>query len=142
MKKSKRYSLWKIRSPTQQEVASVNKRILTCHFGGSPATTVIVHYAPVEGSEDSEKHYNILADIIKTIPCHNLLLVIRERNALIGTDDALFTFLEQTNSSGQVLLDIALETNMVIANKQFQKRKGKLRTFIADTSGLKLQITY
>ena len=101
-----------------------------------------MHYAPVEGSEDSEKHYYILADIIKTIPCHNLLLVIRERNALIGTDDALFTFLEQTNSSGQVLLDIALETNMVIANKQFQKRKGKLWTFIADTSGLKLQITY
>lgn len=101
-----------------------------------------MHYAPVEGSEDSEKHYNILADTIKTIPCHNLLLVIRECNALIGTDDALFTFLEQTNSSGQVLLDIALETNMVIANKQFQKRKGKLWTFIADTSGLKLQITY
>ena len=68
------------------------------------------------------------------------MLVIGECNALIGTDDALFTYLEQTNSNGQVLLDIALETNMVLANKQFQKRKGKLWTFIADTSGLKLQI--
>ena len=45
-------------------------------------------------------------------------------------------------AKGQVLLDIALETNMVIPNTQFQKRKGKLWTFIADTSGLKLRIDY
>ena len=35
-----------------------------------------------------------------------------------------------------------LKTNMVIANTQFQKRRGKLWTFIADTSGLKSQIGY
>ena len=96
----------------------------------------------MEGSEHSEKHYNILADTIKTIPDHNLLLVIGECNALIRTDDALFTYFEQTNSNGQVLLDIALEINMVIANTQFQKRKGKLWTFIADKSGLELRIDY
>lgn len=39
-----------------EEVATGNKRILTCHFGGNRATTVIVHYSPVEGSDDSEKH--------------------------------------------------------------------------------------
>ena len=41
-----------------EEVASVTKRILTCHFGGNPATTVIMHcaYAPLEGSDVSEKH--------------------------------------------------------------------------------------
>ena len=40
-----------------EEVATGNKRILTCHFGGNRATTVTVHYAPVEGSDDSEKHW-------------------------------------------------------------------------------------
>ena len=56
-----------------------------------------MHYAPVEGSDDSEQHYNILADTIKTMPGHNLLLVIGDCNALIGTDDALYTYLKQTN---------------------------------------------
>ena len=28
-----------------EEVLSVTKRILTCPFGGNPATTVIMHYA-------------------------------------------------------------------------------------------------
>ena len=106
MKKSKRCSLWRTRSPTQQKShwsfwrsSSINKRILTSHFGGNPVTTVIVHYAPVEGSDDSEQHYNILADTIKTMPGHNLLLVIGDCNALIGTDDALYTYLKQTNSN-------------------------------------------
>ena len=125
-----------------EEVATGNKRILTCHFGGNRATTVIVHYAPVEGSDDSGKHYNILADTTKAIPAHNLLLLIGDCNAHIGTDDAPITYYEQTNSNGQLLLDLALETNMIITNTQFQKRRVKLWKFIANTSGFKSQIDY
>ena len=96
-----------------------NKRILTYHFGGNRATPVIVHYAPVEGSDDSGKHYNILADTTKAIPAHNLLLLIGDCNAHIGTDETPITYYEQTNSNGQLLLDLALETNMIITNTQF-----------------------
>ena len=80
-------------------------------------------------------------DTIKAIPAHNLLLLIGDCNARIETDDALITYYEQTNSNGQLLPDLALETNMVI-NTQFQKRRVKLWKFIADTSGLKSQIDY
>ena len=127
---------------TFEEVSTGNKRILTYHFGGNRATTVIVHYAPVEGSDDSGKHYNILADTTKAIPAHNLLLLIGDCNAHIGTDDAPVTYYEQTNSNGQLLLHLVLETNMAITNTQFQKRRVKPWKFIADTSGLKSQIDY
>ena len=119
-----------------------NKRILTYHFGGNRATTVIVHYAPVEGSDDSGKHYNILADTTKAIPAHNLLLLIGDCNARIGTDDAPVTYFEPTNSNGQLLLHLVLETNMAITNTQFQKRRVKPWKFIADISGLKSEIDY
>ena len=36
---------------TFEEVSTGNKRILTYHFGGNRATTVIVHYAPVKRLE-------------------------------------------------------------------------------------------
>ena len=65
----------------------------------------------------------ILADTIKTIPAHNLLRVIGDCNAHIGTDDAPFTYHEQTNSNGQLLLDMALETNMVIVKVSEAERK-------------------
>ena len=81
-------------------------------------------------------------DAIKAIPAHNLLLLIGDCNAYIGTNDALITYYEQTNSNGQLLLDLALETNMVITNTQFQKRRVKLWKFIADTSGLESHIDY
>lgn len=123
-------------------MATGNKSILTCHFGGNRATTVIVHYAPVEGLDDSGRYYNILVDTIKAIPAHNLLLLIGDCNAHIGTDDAPITYFEQTNSNGQPLVDLALETNMVITNTQFQKRIVKLWKFITDTSDLKSQIDY
>ena len=38
-----------------EEVATGNKRILTCHWW-QPSYYCIVHYASVEGSHDSEKH--------------------------------------------------------------------------------------
>ena len=101
-----------------------------------------MHYAPVEGSDDSGKHYNILADTTKAILAHNLLLLIGDCNAHRGTDETPITYYEQTNSNGQLLLDLALETNMIITNTQFQKRRVKLWKFIANTSGFKSQIVY
>ena len=56
-------------------------------------------------------------DTIKAIPAHDLLLLIGDCNAHIETDDALITYYEQTNSNGQLLLDLVLETNMIIYDK-------------------------
>ena len=125
-----------------EDVSSYNQRILVSNFAGSPATTVIVHYAPVEGSDSAEEHYHNLADVINSVPKHNLLIVMGDFNAHIGTEDALFTYHETTNTNGQLMLDLAAETNLVITNTRFQKKRGKLWTYISDMSGTKTQIDY
>lgn len=124
------------------DVKSFNSRIMIAQFGGNPATTIIVHYAPVEGADDAEEHYSKLTDAIKTVPAHNMLLVVGDCNAHVGADDAPFSFHEQTNRNGKLLLELAQETNLDITNTRFQKKKGKLWTFLSDMSGTKSQIDF
>ena len=124
------------------DIEPITERILCVHFNGNPATTVIVHYAPVEGSEGAEDHYTTLANVINSVPKHNITLVLGDCNAHIGNNDAKFTFHESTNTNGKLLLDLVEESNMVITNTIFQKKHGKLWTYVSDMSGSKSQIDY
>ena len=109
---------------------------------GNPAATIIVHYAPVEVDEDAIDHYEQLSDITHTIPKHNVLLVISDCNAHLGPEDALYTFHDKTNDNGKLLLDYAIEVNLIIANTRFQKKRGKLFTFMSEMNNRKSQIDY
>ena len=124
------------------EIAPVNERILCVHFNGNPATSVIVHYAPTEGSKGTEEHYNSLANVINAIPKHNITMVIGDCNTHIGKDDTKYTFHDRTNANGKLLIDIAEEPNMIIPNTTFQKKPGKLWTYVSDMGGTKSQIDY
>ena len=120
----------------------INERILVANFSGNPATTIIIHYSPTEGSADAEEHYNQLADVIKTIPKHNVLFVIGDFNAHLGKDFALFSYHDTTNSNGNFMIDLCQESDLVVTNTMFQKRKGKLWTYISDMTGHKSQVDY
>ena len=111
------------------------------HFNGNQATTIMVHYAPVEGDEDAIDHYEQLSDITLTIPKHNVLLVIG-CNAHLGPENALYTFHNKTNNNGKLLLDYSIETSLIIANTRFQKKRGKFFTFISEMNNPKSQIDY
>ena len=124
------------------DIEPVNERILCAHFNGNPSTTVIVHYAPVEGSEKAEEHYAALANVINAVPKHNVTIVIGDCNAHIGKDAAKYTYHERTNNNGKLLLQMTEETNMLITNTCFQKKPGKQWTYISDMSGTKSQIDY
>ena len=124
------------------EVTSYNERILVANFCGNPSTTVIVHYAPIEGSDDAEDHYNNLTEAVNLIPKHNLIVVMGDFNAHLGHEDSLFSLHEKTNSNGQRLLDLAEETNTVVTNTRFQKKRGKLWTYLSDMSGTKTQVDF
>ena len=124
------------------DIKPFNERIIIAHFNGNPKTTVIVHYSPTEGSATAEDHYNNLANAIKSIPKHNVLLVVGDFNAHIGKEDAAFTYHEITNSNGKLLLDLAEENDLTITNTTFQKRSGKLWTYLSDMNGSKSQIDY
>ena len=102
----------------------------------------MIHYAPVESSEDAEEHYTNLAAAIDSIPKHNLIMVIGDCNAHIGPRDVQYTYHESTNSNDQHLLDLEIESNLIITNTKFQKKPGKMWTYISDMSGLKSQIDY
>ena len=124
------------------EVEPHGKITLVADFNGNPSTTVIVHYAPIEGDNEASEHYEQLANITRTIPKHNVLLVIGDCNAHLGPEDALYTFHQRTNNNGKLLLSYSQEANLVIANSRFQKKPGKLFTFVSEMNGRKSQIDY
>ena len=124
------------------DVIAFNRRIIIAHFNGNPAVTLIVQYSPTEGSEEAEEHYTKLADAISSIPKHNVLIIVGDFNAHLGSDDARYTYHTKTNKNGQLLLYLAAECNLIITNTTFQKRSGKLWTYLSDMSGTKTQIDY
>ena len=124
------------------DIDPFNERILCATFNGNPATTIIVHYAPVEGNDEAIEHYINLANAINKVPKHNITIVIGDCNAHIGKDDARYTYHDITNKNGKLLLELVDETNMLITNTRFQKKPGKLWTYISDMSGTKSQIDY
>ena len=129
-------------SASLAEIKPYNSRILVVHFNGNTATTIIVHYAPVEGNEDAIDHYEQLSGITRTIPKHNVLLVIGDSKAHLGPEDALYTFHDKTSDNGKLLLDYSTEANLIIVNTRFQKKRGKIFTFMSEMNNLKPQIDY
>ena len=124
------------------EVKPWNERIIIAHFNGNPAVTVITHYSPIEGSQDAEEHYNNLSAAIKEIPKHNLLLVIGDFNAHLDKDFGKFSYHSKANKNGDIMKDFIHENNLLVTNTSFQKKVGKLWTFISDMSGQKSQVDF
>ena len=48
--------------------------------------SVIVHYAPVEGSDEAEEHYNNMSSAVHEVPKHNIIMVIGDFNAHLGKE--------------------------------------------------------
>ena len=105
------------------EIKPYNSHILVAHFNGNSAATIIVHYAPVEGDEDAIDQYEQLSGITRTIPKHNVLLLIGDCNAHLGPEDALYTSYDKTDKNGKLLLDYFIETNFIIANTRHHKKR-------------------
>lgn len=79
----------------------------------------------IEGSKHAENHFNKLANLIRSVPSHNMITIMSNCNIHISKKIAPFTFHECINISDQFLIDLTLETNL-ITNTRFQKGKGKL----------------
>ena len=119
-----------------------NSGILAAHFNESPATTINIYYAPAEGTTETINNYEHLIDIIRTVPKHDVLLVIGDYNAYLGLHDALYAFHDRTNNNGKLLLNYSPEANLINANTRFQRKGGKLFTFMSEMNNCKSQIDY
>ena len=97
--------------------------MLAAHLNEDPATTIIIHYGPVEGTTKAIDRYEHLSNITRTVLEHNALLVIGNCNARLGLEDAPYTFYDKTKM-GKLLPDYSLEANIIIANTRFQKNEG------------------
>ena len=126
------------------EIIKFNDRILIAHFNGNPATSIIVHYSPCEGASDAEEHYENLTAATASVPKHNTILVLGDFNAHLGSShsSAPFSYHNDTNKNGQLLIDYLQESNMMVGNTNFRKKHSKLWTFISDMSGSKTQVDY
>ena len=122
-----------------------NRRIVVANFAGNPATTVIATYSPTEGASilDKENYYDELSAAISQIPAHNVLLIVGDLNAHVspnGKWDSLHQ--GKANGNGKLLEDLLLEHKLEITNIRFQKRRGKLWTYVSDMNRSKTQIDF
>lgn len=100
-----------------------NEQIPSLHFSGKLKTTIIVHFAPLEGKPDSEEHYKNIPTIAASIP-------------------KIYIPHDSTNKNGQPTVDFAEEANMLVTNNHFRKKTSKQWTYISHMNSVKSQVHY
>ena len=97
---------------------------------------VIQVYAPTSNAEEAEveQFYEELQDLLELTPKKDVLFIIGDWNAKVGSQSLLpgvtgkFGFGVQ-NEAGQSLIEFRQENALVIANTLFQQHKRRLYTW-------------
>ena len=100
-------------------------------FQGKPFNiTVIQSYAPTSNTEEAERFYEDLQDLLELTPKKDVLFIIGDWNAKVGSQETpgiTGTFgLGVRNEVGQRLIEFCQENTLVIANTLFQHHKRRL----------------
>ena len=101
--------------------------MISVHFQGKPFNiTVIQIYAPTRNAEEAkvEKFYEDLQDLLELTPPKDILFIIGDRNAQVGSQEISGVTgkfgLGAQNKAGQRLPEVCQENTLVIANTLFQ----------------------
>ena len=104
-------------------------------FQGKPFNiTVIQACAPTSNAEEAEVEwfYEDLQDLLELTPKKNVLFIIGDRNAKVGSQELPGVTdkfgLGVQNEAGQRLIDFCQDNTLVIANTLFQQYKRRLYT--------------
>ena len=97
--------------------------MISVRFQGKPCNiTVIQVYAPTRSAEETEveQFYEDLQDLLELIPTQNVLFIIGDWNAKVGSQEkpgvtGKFGLVVQ-NEAGQRLIKFCQENTLVIAN--------------------------
>ena len=107
--------------------------MISVHFQGKPFNiTVIQAYAPTSNAEEAEVEwfYEDLKDLLELTPKKDVLLIIGDWNAKVGTQETPGVSgkfgLGIQNEAGQRLIEFCQENTLVIANTLFQQHKRRL----------------
>ena len=104
-------------------------------FKGKPFNiTVIQVYAPTSNAEEeAERFYENLQDLLKLIPKKDVLFIIGDWNAKVGSQEILGVTgklgLGVQNEAGQRLTEFCQENTLLIENILFQQHKRRLYTW-------------
>ena len=120
-------------------VEKVSDRIIGAHLEGNPALSIVIGYAPTEGSDKDDKtnFYEQLQDALENIPTHNTVVLLGDFNARIGQDShtanprvtGKFTFHDQTNENGELLTSFCERHNLPPTQFRFPYPKGRVWTW-------------
>ena len=106
-----------------------------CFQGKLFSITVIQAYAPVSNAEEPEVlwFYKDLQDILELTLTKDVLFLIRDWNAKVGSQEILGVIgkfgLGVQNKVGQRLTEFCQENALVIANTLFQQHKRQFYTW-------------
>ena len=121
-----------------------NDRLIFFHFQGKPfSITVIQVYAPTSNAEETEieQFYEDLQDLPELIPKKDILFIIGDWNAKVGSQETLGITgkfgLGIRNEARQRLIEFCQENTLVITNTLFQQHKRGLHMDISRWSILK-----
>ena len=65
---------------------NLKNKMISVHFQGKPFNiTVIQVYALTSNAEEAERFYEDLQDLLKLTPKKDVLFIIRDRNAKVGS---------------------------------------------------------
>ena len=110
--------------------------MISVHFQGKLFNiTVIQVYVPTSNAEEAEleRLYEDLQDLLELIPKKDVLFIIGDWNAKVGSQKILGVTgkfgLGVQNETGQRLIELCQENALVIANTLFQKHKRRFYTW-------------
>ena len=113
-----------------------NDRMISVHFQGKPFNIPAIQvYAPTSNAEEAEdeQFYEDLHDLLELTPKKDVLLIIGDWNAKIGSQDTSGVTgefrLGVRNEAGQRLIEFCPKNTLVIANTFFQQHKRRLYTW-------------
>ena len=107
-------------------------------------------YAPTEQATEEEKDlfYHNLQNQIDKSPRHDIMLIMGDINAKIGSDNNGYEpcmgkeGLGERNNNGQRLIDICLENGLVIGGSVFQNKNIHKATWTSPDNRAKNQIDH
>ena len=123
--------------------------MISVHFQGKPfSITVIQGYAPTSNAEEAEVEwfYEDLQDLLELIPKTDVLFIIGDWNAKVGSQGIPGVTgefgLGVQNEAGQRLTEFCQENALVIANTLFQQHERWLYMWTSPDSQYWNQIDY
>ena len=97
---------------------------MTATFNGNPKATIISCYSPTNVSEENELviFYEELSSQVRSIPKHDLLVIVGDMNAQIGKNrNNKYSLHNTSNRNGQHLTDFMIENRLTCLNTNYQK---------------------